>query len=389
MHWRQELQRQQAARRDQHLWRHYQPLDSPQSAEVRSQGKTFLNFCSNDYLGLANHPKLRQAAHHAIDQWGCGAAAAHLVCGHMTPHQDLEHRLADFVGAERALLFSTGYMANLGVPQSLLQRGDLLIEDRLNHASLIDAAHLCRATLRRYPHRDHQRAAQLLTTSQAPRKPLSTDALFSMDGDRAPIAHLNAATQKSHALLLLDDAHGFGVLGPCGAGSYAEQNLTPSGHRLLLATLGKAAGGFGAFVAGDALYIDQLRQHARPYLYTTAPPPALAATALAALKLIATESWRRDKLHESIHYFRTQAAKRGLKLLPSETPIQPLLLGTAARALQASRQLADQGIWVTAIRPPTVPPNTARLRIPLTTAHTQPHLNHLLTALPQLNQTPQ
>ncbi len=384
MSWKESLAAEHQARREQLLWRNRRQLHSPQSVEVIRDGDRFLNFCSNDYLGLANHPQLQEAAVAATKTWGTGSGASHLVCGHQESHHRLEEELAEFVGAESALLFSTGYMANLAVPRSFLSRGDLLVQDKLNHASLIDSASLCRASFKRYRHNDLGQLEHFLDSEKYRRALVSVDAVFSMDGDEAPISQLNDIAEKYQAVLLIDDAHGLGVLGHEGRGSYQANGLSPTGPRLMLGTLGKALGSFGAFVAGDRIYIDHLKQFARPYIYTTALPPAVAEASRAALCVIQDEHWRLEQLHQNIDYFRQGIADTGLELMPSQTPIQPLVLGDEQSALNASQVLETMGIWVSAIRPPTVPAGTSRLRITLTAEHKREHIDQLLEGLQQL-----
>ncbi len=384
MSWKESLAAEHQSRREQLLWRNRHQLHSPQSVEVIRNGDRFLNFCSNDYLGLANHPQLQEAAVAANKTWGTGSGASHLVCGHQESHHRLEEELAEFVGAESALLFSTGYMANLAVPQSFLSRGDLLVQDKLNHASLIDSASLCRASFKRYRHNDLDQLEHFLDSEKYRRAMISVDAVFSMDGDEASISQLNDIAEKYQAVLLIDDAHGLGVLGYEGRGSYHANGLSPTGPRLMLGTLGKALGSFGAFIAGDRVYIDHLKQFARTYIYTTALPPAVAEASRAALSVLQDESWRLDQLHQNIDYFRQGIADTGLKLMPSKTPIQPLILGDEQSALNASQVLETMGIWVSAIRPPTVPAGTSRLRITLTAEHKREHIDQLLEGLQQL-----
>ena len=384
MPWRQSLVEQHRHRQQNQLWRNRKQLDSAQSVEVVREAKRFVNFCSNDYLGLAHHPDLIAAAQKATAAWGTGSGASHLICGHQASHHLLEQELAEFIGAEKALLCSTGYMANLAVPQSFLGRGDLLLQDRLNHASLLDSAKLCRAQFRRFQHRDCADAERLLTDStanKAKRKLISTDAVFSMDGDIAPIQQLSDLAEKQSAVLLIDDAHGFGVIGNQGRGSYSHAGLAPNQQRLMLGTLGKAMGSFGAFIAGDSLYIDHLQQHARTYVYTTALPAPVAEASRAALRVLQKETWRQEKLAESIEYIRRGITELGLDLLPSATPIQPILLGDADCALKASKILERHNIWLSAIRPPTVPVGSCRLRITLSAEHSTAHLDQLLTGL--------
>jgi len=384
MPWKDALAEEHRERRERALWRTRQQLNSPQSVEVIRGSNRFLNFCSNDYLGLANHPRLKEAAVTASKTWGAGSGASHLVCGHQASHHRLEEELADFVGAQSALLFSTGYMANLAIPQSFLSRNDLLVQDKLNHASLIDSASLCRATFKRYRHNDINHLQKTLNTEKYRRTLISVDAVFSMDGDQAPITQLSDIAEENQAVLLIDDAHGFGVLGEQGRGSYSANRLIPNGPRLMLGTLGKALGSFGAFVAGNRVYIDHLKQFARTYTYTTALPPAVAEASRTALSILQDEPWRQEQLHQNIEYFRKCVADIGLELMSSQTPIQPLVLGDEKNALAASQILENMGIWVSAIRPPTVPADTARLRITLTAEHKREHIDQLLEGLQQI-----
>ncbi len=338
-----------------------------------------LSFCSNDYLGLANHPDVIAAFQRGAERWGVGSGAAHLVNGHSAAHHALEEALAEFTGQPRALLFSTGYMANLGVITALAGRGDIILEDRLNHASLLDGAQLSRATLRRYPHADTAELDRRFG-SDKPRM-IVTDGVFSMDGDLAPLPALTRIARQIGAWLLVDDAHGLGVLGRGGRGSLDHFGLTPDRTTILMGTLGKAFGTFGAFVAGTEDLIETLIQHARSYIYTTATPPALAEATRASLNLAEREDWRRERLRALIARFRQGASQLGLPLTDSMTPIQPLLIGTAARALTWSQRLETSGILVGAIRPPTVPEGTARLRITLSAAHAEADVDRLLDAL--------
>jgi 8-amino-7-oxononanoate synthase len=348
-------------------------------------GRRYVNFCSNDYLGLATHPALSAAMADAARQHGTGSGASHLVTGHGPEHEALERELAEFTGRERALLFSTGYMANLGVAAALADRGDLVLGDRLNHASLLDAGLLARTgVLQRYPHGDAE-AARAALDAHATRHPqagalLLTDGVFSMDGDLAPLPALAAATRERAAWLVVDDAHGLGVVGNHGRGSCEHFGLDARAVPVLMGTLGKALGSFGAFVAGNQDVIELLLQRARTYIYTTALPQPVAAATRVALRL-AAEDWRRDKLRERIGEFRAAASRLGLPLTESATPIQPLILGTAPAALAASAALRAAGFWVAAIRPPTVPAGTARLRITLSAAHEREDVAALAVAL--------
>jgi 8-amino-7-oxononanoate synthase len=363
------------------LLRRLRTIEHIDGAWVQRDGCRLLSFCSNDYLGLAQHPQLVAALKQAADEDGVGSGSAHLICGHRTAHAALEEALAEWTGRERALLFSTGYMANLGVMQALLQRDDLCVQDKLNHACLLDGAQLAGAELKRYPHADVEAAARQLASHTDAAALLATDGVFSMDGDIAPLGELAALCRQENTTFMVDDAHGLGVLGAQGEGSVANAGLDQSEVPVLMATLGKALGCSGAFVAGSATLIDGLMQSARTYIYTTAMPPALAAATLAAVRLAQADSWRRDKLHALIARFRQGAAQLGLPLMPSPTAIQPLLLGDAQMALDASEALERQGFLVTAIRPPTVPQGKARLRITLSAAHEQNDVDRLLEAL--------
>lgn len=381
------LQQVLATKRNQHLYRATRIANSPQQPQRIIDGRTILTFCSNDYLGLANHPLVIKAFQQAANEFGVGAGAAHLVQGHTRLHQELEERLAAFTQRDRALLFSTGYMANLGVVNALVERHDTVYQDRLNHASLIDAGLLSGAKLIRYPHNDMTNLAQRLTAQTQGQALILSDGVFSMDGDKAPLKELVQLAQQHDAWLMVDDAHGFGVLGQTGAGLVEEQGLTQDELPILMGTLGKALGTSGAFVAGNEDLIEYLIQTARTWIFTTAQPAAIAAATLASLNLLTTESWRRDHLQQLIHYFTQKAQTLNLPLLPSSTPIQPLLVGSSEKALHMSQQLEAQGIMVVAIRPPTVPPNTARLRITLSAAHTFADIDRLLEALATLTPT--
>lgn len=376
------LQSALAERRASELYRERRVLDSAQGAEVMVEGHRYLNFCSNDYLGLASHPTVIHAFQNAAADFGVGSGASHLVCGHSALHHRLEEQLAALTGRPRALLFSTGYMANLGVVTALLGKGDFVFEDKLNHASLIDAGLLSGSRFQRFLHNDVDNLeTRLARTGATGRKLVCVDGVFSMDGDLAPLPELAAAAARHDAWLMVDDAHGFGVLGPGGAGCAEHFGLSLEQLPILMGTLGKGAGCFGAFVAGSEALIETLIQFARSYVYTTALPPAVAAATSAAIDLIGADGWRRERLRHLIARFRAGAEQLGLPLLPSPTPIQPLLVGDARRALALSRSLARRGCWVSAIRPPTVPAGTARLRIALTAAHDEQQVDRLLDAL--------
>lgn len=369
------------------LRRRRRVLESAQGAHVIVDGRPCLSFCSNDYLGLAGHPALIEAAQAAAAQYGVGAGASHLVSGHLAPHHQLEADLAAFTGQPAALLFSTGYMANLGIITALVGRDDEIFADKLNHASLNDAALLSRAKFTRYPHLDLAVLESRLAASRAKRKLIVTDAVFSMDGDIAPVPELLALCERYDGLLMLDDAHGFGVLGRTGRGVLEHFSLPLTTHSLRLvymATLGKAAGVSGAFVAGPAELADYLVQRARTYIYTTATPPSLASAVSASLRLIEGEPWRRERVQELIGGLKQGLKLRRWRLLESGTPIQPLLIGSNNETLAVSDALRERGIWVPAIRPPTVPKGEARLRISLSAAHTLDDVAQLSEALNEL-----
>jgi 8-amino-7-oxononanoate synthase len=360
-------------------------LDGPQGVRVTLDGKPYLSFSSNDYLGLANHPTLAAAAQTAAARYGVGAGAAHLLSGHHRLHDELEAALAEFVGLPAALLFSTGYMASLGVLPALLDRHGEVFEDKLNHASLVDAALLSRARLTRYPHRDLGVLEQRLAASTAKVKVIATDTVFSMDGDLAPLPALLALARRFDAWLYLDDAHGFGVLGERGQGALALLDTPQDARLIYLATLGKAAGVAGAFVAGSADLVEWLVNKARTYVFTTAQPPMLAAAVSASLRVIAADTWRRE--HVGVLIARLKAGLAGLpwSLMPSDTPIQPLLVGGNAEALRLADGLRARGILLPAIRPPTVPPGEARMRISLSAAHSLADVDELIAALRALH----
>lgn len=371
----------QAQRARDGLQRRLRAVESVDGPHIVIDGKALIDFGSNDYLGLAQHPALRAAMTRATQQWGVGAGAAHLLGGHRDEHAALEEKLAQWTGRERALLFSTGYMANLGVAGALLGNADVCVQDKLNHASLIDAVRLSGAELVRYRHADVVSAQRQLHTRPHAAAVLATDAVFSMDGDIAPLRGLATLCKDEQATLMVDDAHGIGVLGADGAGSLSEAGLAQNDTPVLMATLGKALGVAGAFVAGSAALIDGLIQFARPYVYTTAMPPALAAAASAAVDIARDDRERRAHLHQLIARFRDGAKARGIVPLPSRTPIQPILVGDSTTALSIARRMEVAGFYVPAIRPPSVPANAARLRVSLSAAHTQDSIERLLDAL--------
>jgi 8-amino-7-oxononanoate synthase len=355
--------------------------DAETRARVRVGGRTLVDFSSNDYLGLARHPQLAAAMGASAKAAGAGSAASHLVTGHGTEHQRLEEELAAFTRRERALLFSTGYMANLAVMSALAGRGERILLDRLSHASLIDGARLAGADLHRYRHADAEAAARALDEDPARTALIGTDGVFSMDGDLAPLAALARAARRADAWLVVDDAHGLGVLGASGRGTLEECAVSGAEVPVLIGTLGKAFGSFGAFVAGEAALIEYLIQKARSYIYTTALPQPVAAATRKALELAQTEDWRRTRLAALVERFRRLALEARLPLGVSRTPIQPIVLGSEAAVLAAQRDLEAEGLWVVAIRPPTVPQGTARLRVTLTAAHSEAQIDQLIEAL--------
>ena len=371
----------QAQRERADLRRRVRVVDEVDGPRIVIGGNALINFASNDYLGLAQHPALRAALVRGATEWGVGATAAHLLGGHRREHEALEAKLAQWTGRERALLFATGYMANLGVLSSLINAGDLCVQDKLNHACLIDGARLAGCELKRYVHADVDSARRQLQSRPDVAALLATDGVFSMDGDIAPLRELAALCKSEHATLMVDDAHGLGVHGDEGSGSVRAAKLSADEVPLLMATLGKAIGVCGAFVAGSAALIDGLIQFARTHVFTTAPPPALAAATSAAIDIARFESWRREKLQVLIAHFRHGAEARSIALPTSMTPIQPVLIGSSAEAVELSRRLETDGFFVPAIRPPTVPNGEARLRVTLTAAHTESDVERLLDAL--------
>lgn len=363
------------------LLRRLRTIEHAEGPWLESGGRRLLGFCGNDYLGLAQHPLVIAAFKRTADDEGVGSTAAHLICGHRAEHAALEEALADWTGRERVALFSTGYMANLGAMQALLRAGDVCVQDKLNHACLLDGAALAGAELKRYPHNDVDGAARQLASRTEAGALLATDGVFSMDGDLAPLRELAKLCEAQDATLMVDDAHGLGVLGDDGAGTLSLLELGQREVPVLMATLGKALGCHGAFVAGSAGLIEGLLQSARTYVYTTAMPPAVAAASLAAVRVAREESWRREKLAALIRRFRDGAHQLGLPLMPSDTAIQPLLLGEANTVMAAAGALEQVGFLVGAIRPPTVPAGKARLRITLSAAHEEEHVDMLLEAL--------
>jgi 8-amino-7-oxononanoate synthase len=372
-----------ALREQEGLYRRRRVIESAQGRELTLDGRTLLNFCSNDYLGLANDPRVRSAFQQGAERWGVGAGAAHLVCGHTTAHHELEEALPEFTGRPRALLFSSGYAANLGAINGLVGRGDFVFEDRLNHASLLDGGLSSGARLKRYRHRDvNELDTQLNLVADAQgRKLIVTDGTFSMDGTTCNIDELAQTARQHGAWLMIDEAHSLGAIGKQGRGLVAGAASGSDDVQVLIGTLGKAFGTQGGFVAGSEELIETLIQQARTYIYSTALPAAVAVATLASLQISLEEEWRRERLHELITAFRAGAEHLGLKLLDSATPIQPVILGDEQSALAMSAMLEEQGLLVSAIRPPTVPKGSSRLRITFTAAHTDEDLERLLTAL--------
>lgn len=367
-------------RRAADLYRQRPLLQSPQGPQVVVDGQALIAFCNNDYLGLANHPEVIKAWQAGAERWGVGGGASHLVIGHSGPHHALEEALAEFTGRPRALLFTTGYMANLGTVTALAGQGDTVLQDRLNHASLLDAGLLSGARFNRYLHNDAHSLSSRLDKAVG-NTLVVTDGVFSMDGDVADLPALAKVAKARGAWLMVDDAHGFGTLGANGGGVVEHFGLSQDDVPVLIGTLGKGFGTAGAFVAGSDDLIEALVQFARPYIYTTSQPPALACATLKSLELLRTEHWRREHLARLIAQFRHGAEQLGLSLMDSFTPIQPIMIGSSARALRLSKMLRERGLLVTAIRPPTVPNGSARLRVTLSAAHSEAQVQLLLNAL--------
>jgi 8-amino-7-oxononanoate synthase len=372
-------------RKDAGLYRQRRVVGSAQGRELVVDGRKLLNFCSNDYLGLANDPRVLKAFQQAAEIWGVGSGASHLVSGHTKAHAELEEALAEFTGRPRCLLFSSGYAANMGTIQGLLGSTDHVFEDRLNHASLLDGGRISGARLKRYAHRDANDLDKKLSkvSDSDARKLVITDGTFSMDGTICDVRAIAELTRKHDAWMMLDEAHSLGVTGTQGRGLAEPEKYSVDDIQILIGTLGKAFGTQGGFVAGSNDLIEALIQQARTYIYSTALPSATAMATLTSLRIAQDEEWRRDRLHELVKKFRIGATQLGLELLDSETPIQPIVLGDAQTAVKLSNALEDLGILITAIRPPTVPANTSRLRVTFTAEHTDDDLNRLLSALEQ------
>ena len=371
----------------QGLQRSHRVVASPSAPLLNVDGHAVIAFCSNDYLGLANNPEVIAALAQGANEWGAGAGASHLICGHQKPHEDLQIALARFVGMDKALLFSTGYMANMGIISALVGRGDAVFADRLNHASLLDAVQLSRAEHMRYPHGDLGILKGQLAATTCKRKMILTDAVFSMDGDLAPLPELFELAEKHDAWLVIDDAHGFGTLGPQGQGSLTHYKLSAHPRIIYMGTLGKAAGVSGAFVAGNATVIDYLLQTSRTHIFTTASAPALAVALQKSLQLIEQADQQRAHLNALITRLRSGLTSLPWELMTQEgtqTPIQPIIVGSNEAALRLTEGLLKQGFWVPAIRPPTVPAGKARLRITLSAKHSETQVDALLSALRSL-----
>ena len=373
-------------KKSQQRYRSHRITETPQHARMLIDGQSVLNFCSNDYLGLANHPNILSSFKKAVDTYGVGSGSAHLISGHSKAHQALEESLADFTGRERALLFSTGYMANIGVLNALTEHSDTIYADRLNHASLVDGALLSNATTKRYQHNnmaslERQLLAQRKKNTNIDNEIIVSDGVFSMDGDIAHVKQLSTLAKKYKAWLMIDDAHGFGTLGETGGGLLQQQNLTQDNVPILMATLGKAAGTSGAFIAGSEELIEYLIQTARSHIFTTAMPSAIAAATLTSIEIIKQDQWRRDKLQALISQFKQGAKELSIELMPSDTAIQPIVVGSSKKTVEISQQLLAQGLLVSAIRPPTVAKNTARLRITLSVHHDEKMVDELLSRL--------
>ena len=368
------------------LARRRRVVESSDGPHLTVEGRRYLAFCSNDYLGLAHDPRLIEAACRGAERYGVGAGASALISGHTSAHEALEARLARFVGLPRALHFGAGYLANLGLVAALAGRGGTVFSDELNHACLIDGARLSRAEVRVYPHMDLAALGRMLERCETPEKLVATDAVFSMDGDLAPLPELLALCERHDAWLVVDDAHGFGVLGEGGRGALSHFGIA-SPRIAYMGTLGKAAGVHGAFVAGEEALIEWLVQRARTYVFTTASPPLLACALMASLELMEKEEARRVHLRALIGRLRQKLEDLPWRLRASDTPIQPLIVGDNRAALDLAEGLRSRGIWVPAIRPPTVPQGTARLRIALSAAHSVEHVDELAAALRELSRS--
>ena len=366
------------------IYRALKTIDSPQGREIILDGKRVLNFCSNDYLGLANDPRIKKAALEAIGEYGFGSGASRLVCGNMGPHEKLETELARFKNTESALVYSSGYMANTGIIPALMGRESVVISDKLNHSSIIDGIILSRAKLVRYPHADMQALEEILKKlPAAQRKLIVTDTVFSMDGDKAPLKDIVDLAKRYDAMIMVDEAHAFGVLGARGSGLVEELGLEGQVD-IQMGTLSKAAGSFGAYACGTKVLREYLINKSRSFIYTTAMPPALAQASRAAIQIILEDAQLRRRLQANADHLRAQVHRMGFDTMNSSTPIIPILLKDPSQAVMMSRRLLEQGVFVQAIRPPTVPTGTSRLRLTVTAAHTREDLDQLLNALRKL-----
>lgn len=379
----QDLENSLNALAEQGLYRSRRIIESPQGIYLRIGGRDVLNFCSNDYLGLANHPDVVKAFKNAVNNYGVGSGSAHLICGHSSAHHALEEELADFTHRDRALLFSTGYMANIGVITALTGASDAVFEDRLNHASLLDGGLLSGGKFKRYAHSDVNNLREKLQKA-ATKKLIVTDGVFSMDGDFAPLPDLVRVAKQHEAWLMVDDAHGLGIIGEQGGGLLQYYGLEQNDVQILMGTLGKAFGTFGAFVAGSDTLIETLIQKARTYIYTTALPAAIAEATRTSLKIVISENWRRIHLKALTTRFRQGALRLGLHLMPSFSPIQPVIIGNNQKAQELADTLLNKGFLISAIRPPTVPQGTARLRVTFSVLHQERHVDQLLEVFAEI-----
>jgi 8-amino-7-oxononanoate synthase len=378
-----DLKKALADKKQQHRYRSRRINQGPQQIEMQIDGKNIISFCSNDYLGLANHALIKQAMIDGVKHYGVGSGSAHLINGHSKAHHQLEEELAEFTGYPRALLFSTGYMANLGLCQALLNKNDSVFEDRLNHASLIDGGLFSGARFQRYRHNDISDLQQKLSkvSDKAGETLVLSDGVFSMDGDIAKLPELSSLCKKTDSWLMVDDAHGFGTLGKTGRGCLQHFDLSSENVPIYMATLGKAIGTAGAFIAGSEELIETLIQQARTYVYTTAMPAAIAEATRSSLKIIRSDNEQLHKLNSNIAYFKKCCQQNDLNIETSLTAIQPLLIGEDEKTIKISQQLFEQGLLVTAIRPPTVAKGTSRLRITLSAEHHKNHIEQLITTL--------
>ncbi|MCA9401376.1 MAG: 8-amino-7-oxononanoate synthase [Candidatus Omnitrophica bacterium] len=359
-------------------------IQSPQQSRIKCQGQVFLNFCSNNYLGLADHALIKSAARESLGNEGFGAGASRLVCGHLNAHQELESALARFHHREAALLFSTGYMANTGVISSVCHQHDVILADKLVHASIIDGIILSRAQFHRYPHCDTEALERLLIKHKdIPKKLIVTDSVFSMDGDVAPLKDIVALAKKHQAILMVDEAHALGVFGAHGRG-LAEALQVEDDIDIIVATLSKSAGSFGAYVTGSRMLIDFLINKARSFIYTTGLPPSIAAASLKGLEIICSDHERRKRLWDNTDYLNNALTENGFDTLNSSSPIIPVLVGEESLAVEFSKRLLADGIYITPIRPPTVPPGTSRLRITVSAEHTREDLDYLIEKMKEI-----